>query len=133
MNKVFVVFTVVLLSIFIGCHHGEETIKYWDDKSIPGTNYTISFSTRYYESKLLYILEIGPYDNNTGRLANTVSVDLVDINGFTLETLEPSQWIRSVDEKGDPQNMSATGNIPITRVNYREIYSWSPKWSKRDY
>ena len=105
-----------------------QKMKDWGKNSIPGTKYSLEFLTRFYNDKLLYILQIEPYDDNTARIANTITVDLIDTAGFTLETIEPPRWTRVVDEKGKTQMLNSGGNIPITLENYMEIFDWSPSW-----
>jgi len=105
-----------------------QKMKFWGKRDIPGTKYSIELSTRFYNDKLLYILQIGPYDDGISRLANTITVDLVDLDGFSLETIEPKRWIRSVDESGKAQKLSTNGNLPITLENYFEISEWDPSW-----
>jgi hypothetical protein len=105
-----------------------QKMKDWGDNTIAGTKYSLNLATRFYNDKLLYILELKPYDDNITRLANTITVDLTDIVGFTLETIDPERWTRSVDAEGNPQQLTARGSIPITLENYLEIYDWNPYW-----
>jgi hypothetical protein len=105
-----------------------QKMKIWGERNIPGTKYTLELSTRFYNDKLLYILQIGPYDDGISRLANTITVDLVDLAGFSLETIDPTRWIRSVDASGKAQKLSASGDLPITLENYFEISEWDPSW-----
>ena len=105
-----------------------QKMKFWGKKDIPGTKYTLELSTRFYNDKLLYILQIGPYDDGLSRLANTITVDLVDLAGFSLETIDTLRWVQSVDAEGKAQKLSANGNLPITLENYFEIDEWDPSW-----
>lgn len=105
-----------------------QKMKFWGDKNIPGTKYSLELSTRFYNDKLLYILQIRPYDDGVSRLANTITVDLVDTAGFVLETIDPTRWIRIVNDEGKAQRLSTSGSLPVTLENYFEIDDWSPSW-----
>lgn len=105
-----------------------QKYKVWNDYVISGTKYTLKFSTRFYNDKLLYLLFMTPYDNNASNLANTISIFLCDAAGFDLESFTPKGWIRSLDADGKPYAMGISGNIPITLENYLEITSWTASW-----
>ncbi|MCL2154893.1 MAG: hypothetical protein FWH53_04430 [Leptospirales bacterium] len=57
-------------------------------------------------------------------------MDLVDINGFSLETIVPDQWIRSVDSDNKAKDLTAKGNLSISLEKYFEISDWEPRWKK---
>jgi hypothetical protein len=99
-------------------------------KDIPGQDYSVTLSTRYYSNRLLYIMDIEPYNDNTRRFANSVSVELSDSKGFLLGEISSSyNWTNIVDDEGKRVSMQTQGSIPITLRNYLEIVSWGPKWS----
>jgi hypothetical protein len=102
-------------------------------KSIPGESYSVSLSTRYYGTRLLYILEIEPYDDNARRFASTVSIELTDSKGFILGSIpSSSNWINIVDDSGKRVSLSSQGSIAFTLRNYLEIVSWGPNWTSRN-
>jgi hypothetical protein len=104
--------------------------KDWGSEDIPGTDYSISLSTRFYNNRLLYILEIEPHNDKVRQFARTVKIDLSDITGFNLGEIESSyNWIASVDDTGKETGLNIQGSIPITLRNYLEIYSWGPRWA----
>ena len=99
-------------------------------EDIPGQAYSVSLSTRYYSNRLLYIIDIEPYNDNTRRFANSVSIELSDSKGFLLgQITSSSNWTNIVDSEGKRVSMQSQGSIPITLRNYLEIVSWGPKWS----
>jgi len=102
-------------------------------RDIPGQDYSITLSTRYYSNRLLYIMEIEPYNDNIRRFANSVSVELSDSKGFLLGEIGSSNnWTNQVDDDGKRVSMQAQGSIPITLRNYLEIVAWGPKWSSQN-
>jgi hypothetical protein len=105
-----------------------QKLKDWGSQSISGTKYSVSFSTRFYKDKLLYIATISPYDEDLRYIASTISIDLVDISGFSLEKISPGNWVKNVDEKGKPTRLSYSGDIPMTLENYLEINNWGLMW-----
>ena len=105
-----------------------QRMREWDKRTISGTNYSLELSTRFYDDRLLYILEMSPFDNNASGLANTITVHLLDEAGFVLEVLRPQVWSRIVNSEGKATAMSSRGGIPITLDNYMEISNWSPTW-----
>ena len=100
----------------------------WGKQKITNTKYTISLKARYYNDNLLYILEIEPYDINLFRLANTIKIQFVDENGFTLETIKTSSWAVTVHDDGTQTNLNTKGSLPITLDNLMEIDRWYPAW-----
>jgi hypothetical protein len=103
--------------------------KDWGSKDIPGTDYSVSLSTRFYSNRLLYVLKLEPYNDKARQFARTISIDLGDRNGFNLGEIESSyDWTNSVDDTGKEVGMNTQGSIPITLRNYLEIYSWGPRW-----
>ena len=75
--------------------------KNFDDKEVPGTNYTISLSTRFNSNHLYYIITVKPYNNNIRDFINTLSVEFLDFRGFLLEEIPSSQnWINIVNDSG---------------------------------
>lgn len=104
--------------------------KNWGSDDIPGTEYSVSLSTRFYNNRLLYILKITPFDSRVRQFARTISIDLADRNGFNLEEIESTtDWTTTVDGDGEPIGLNTQGGIPITLRNYLEIYDWSPRWA----
>jgi hypothetical protein len=104
--------------------------KDWGSEGVPGTDYSISLSTRFYNNRLLYVLKIAPYNDKIKQFARTVSIDLSDINGFNLGEIESSYgWTTTVDNDGKEIGLNTQGSIPITLRNYLEIYRWGPRWS----
>jgi hypothetical protein len=95
---------------------------------ISGTKFTLTLKTRYYKDKLLYILEMRPFDETAAYKAGTIRVNLIDATGFTLETIEPQAWFTSVDNKGNKISEATTGSIPMTLDNFLEVDGWSPMW-----
>ena len=93
-----------------------------------GTKFTLTLKTRYYKDKLLYILEMKPFDETAAYKAGTVRANLIDATGFTLETIEPQAWFTSVDNKGNKISEATTGSIPMTLDNFLEVNGWSPMW-----
>ena len=99
------------------------------DRAIPGMEFTVKLSTRFYSNRLLYVIELEPYNDRASRFANTISIELLDSNQFLLGTIGRStNWIRSVDSSGNPSGLTTQGSIPITLRNYLEINSWGPTW-----
>jgi hypothetical protein len=108
-----------------------NTNKEWDITSIPGKNYSISFFTRFYNNNLLYKIKLTPYDDNASAFARTVSIRLMDRNGYPLGGIEPTYtWRRTVDDDGKPVELHTEGYIPITLNNYLEISYYSPSWGE---
>jgi hypothetical protein len=98
-------------------------------KDIPGTDYSVSLSTRFYNNRLLYILKIEPYKDNSEQFARTVSIDLSDKTGFKLGEIESTySWVSIVDDTGKRVGLNTQGSVPITLRNYLEIYGWAPSW-----
>jgi hypothetical protein len=99
-------------------------------ETIPGTDYSVSLSTRYYSNRLLYILKLEPYNDNARRFANSLSVELFDEKRFLLGEIDLSyDWTNIVDDSGQRVKLQTQGSIPITLRNYLEIISWGAKWS----
>jgi hypothetical protein len=99
-------------------------------EDVPGTNYSVSLSTRFYNNRLLYVLRITPSDDKIKQFARTVAIDLTDRNGFNLGEIESTySWTTIVDNDGKEMGLSTQGSIPITLRNYLEIYNWGPRWS----
>jgi len=69
------------------------------EQSLSGTKFALTLKTRYYKDKLLYIVEMKPFDETASYKAGTIQINLVDATGFTLETIEPKAWFTSVDAK----------------------------------
>jgi hypothetical protein len=104
--------------------------KDWGNRDMPGTDYSVSLSTRFYNNRLLYILAITPYNDKAKQFARTVSIDLSDKNGFDLGNIESTySWVAVVDDAGKEAGLTVQGSIPITLRNYLEIYNWGPRWS----
>jgi hypothetical protein len=104
--------------------------KFWGIEDIPGTDYSVSLSTRFYNNRLLYILTVVPYNDKGKQFARTVSIDLSDENGFHLGEIGSNHsWITTVDDDGKETGLNTQGSIPITLRNYLEIYSWGPRWN----
>jgi hypothetical protein len=105
-------------------------VRDWGSKDIPGTDYSVSLSTRFYNNRLLYILQITPYGDKAIQFARTVSIYLIDSYGFGLGEIESTySWSSTVDDTGKRIGLNAQGGIPITLRNYLEIYNWGPRWS----
>ncbi len=99
------------------------------ERIIPGTNYSVSLSTRYYSNRLLYMIELSPYDDGAWRIAETISIELSDSSGFLLGEIESSRnWISTVNNSGEPVLLNTQGSIPITLRNYLEIVMWRIRW-----
>jgi len=99
-------------------------------QNIPGTKYSITLSTRFYNNRLLYLLKITPFDDKVKQFARTLSVEVSDENGFNLGEIESTyRWTTIVDFDGKEVGLSSQGSIPITLRNYLEIDNWGPKWS----
>lgn len=123
---VFLSVMVLAFSLF-GCE--ADSNKDWGSEDIPGTHYSVSLSTRFYDNKLLYILRITPFDNKVKQFARTVSVDLQDKDGFVLAEIDSTlNWTTTVDSAGKEVELNTRGSIPITFRGYLEIYSWGPRW-----
>jgi hypothetical protein len=104
--------------------------KEWGAEDIPGTDYSVSLSTRFYNNRLLYLLSIKPYNDKARQFARTVKIELNDRNGFNLGEIDSSyDWVSSVDDAGKEMGLNTQGSIPITLRNYLEIYRWGPRWS----
>ena len=98
-------------------------------RDIPGMEFTVRLSTRFYSNRLLYTLELEPYNDRATRFANTISIELLDSSSFVIGTINRStNWVRSVDNSGNPTGLSTQGSIPITLRNYLEINRWGPLW-----
>jgi hypothetical protein len=108
----------------------EKAQKYRDlgEQNISGTKYALYFKIRYYKDRLLYQIEMKPYDETITYKSSTIHILLTDIIGFTLEEIIPSTWTTVVDEKGKKISMSASGSLPMTLDNFMEIEQWSPRW-----
>jgi hypothetical protein len=105
--------------------------KEWGTKDIPGTDFKVTFSSRFYNNKLLYQIEVEPFNNRTRNFARSVTILLTDENGFVLETISSSyNWNSLVDNTGEQIGLSVHGSIPITLGNYLEIHAWRPLWSE---
>jgi hypothetical protein len=103
--------------------------KEWKSQTIPGKDYSVSLSTRFYNNRLLYVLKVSPGTDKARDFARTVSVELTDRNGFVLGEIETSySWTRTLDDDGTPVFFTSQGSIPITLRNYLEISSWGPRW-----
>jgi hypothetical protein len=98
------------------------------EQSISGTKFKLTFQTRYYKDRLLYHVEMKPFDETAVFKASTIRLDLVDTMGFTLEKIEPSLWFTVVDAKGTKVSVAASGELPLTLDNFLEISDWSPSW-----
>jgi hypothetical protein len=102
-------------------------------KDMPGTDYSIELSTRFYNNKLLYMMKLSPYNDKAKRFARTVSIQLMDDRGFVLGEIESSyDWTTTVDDTGKEIALSTQGSIPITLRNYLEIVNWGPLWQTID-
>ena len=62
------------------------------------------------------------------RLANTVTVELIDRDGFVFGRIEPESWVRTSNNEGERVGLLSRGGIPFTRTNYREINGWGVRW-----
>jgi hypothetical protein len=99
------------------------------NKDMPGTNYSVELSTRFYNNRLLYMMKLSPFDDKIKRFSRTVSIQLMDNRGFVLGQIESSyDWTTSVDDSGKEIALSKQGSIPITIRNYLEIVNWGPLW-----
>jgi hypothetical protein len=99
------------------------------ERSMPGTDYSVKLSTRFYSNRLLYVLELKPFDERARRFANTVSIELLDENGFVLGEIDSTyDWTTTVDSNGKEIGLNTQGSISITLRNYLEIDRWGPKW-----
>ena len=99
-------------------------------RNIPGTDYKVSLSTRYYSNRLLYIMRVEPFSDNARNFANTLSVELHDSRGFSLVEIDSSRnWINNVDDSGNRIGLESRGSIQVTLRNYLEIAYWNPRWS----
>jgi len=104
--------------------------KEWGTKDIPGTDFKVTFASRFYNNKLLYYIKIEPYNNTITRFARTVSIKMMDENAFLLETIDSSySWNTTVNSSGEDIGLNRYGSIPITLGNYLEISDWGPLWS----
>jgi hypothetical protein len=104
--------------------------KDWGERSIPGKEYSLSLSTRFYNNRLLYQIKITPFNDKARQFARTVTVELNDKNGFNLGEIDSTySWTQTVDSEGNPMGLNTQGSIPITLRNYLEIEYWGPKWS----
>jgi hypothetical protein len=104
--------------------------KDWGSEDVPGTDYSVSLSTRFYNNRLLYVLNVSPFNDRARQFARTLAIDLSDINGFNLGEIETSySWVTSVDDTGKETGLNTQGSIPITLRNYLEIYKWNPRWN----
>jgi hypothetical protein len=102
-------------------------------KDMPGTDYSIELSTRFYNNRLLYMIKLSPFNDKIKRFARTVSIQLMDDRGFVLGEIESSyDWTTSVDVTGKEIALDAQGSIPITLRNYLEIVNWGPLWQTID-
>jgi hypothetical protein len=101
----------------------------WGVRDVPGEDYKITFSSRFYNNKLLYKIDVTPNDRNILSFARTVSIKLMDQNGYVLETIESIRyWNHMVDNDGEEIGVNTWGEIPITLGNYLEIKGWSATW-----
>ena len=110
----------------------EEALQIIDrgKRSAGGTGYSVSLSTRFYSNRLLYIMDVEPYNDNARRFATSLSVELYDGGGFTLGEISSSNsWTNIVDSSGNRVALQSQGNIPITLRNYLEIVRWGPRWN----
>ena len=98
------------------------------EQAISGTKFTLNAQIRYYKDRLLYHIEMKPYDETAVYKAGTIRVDLVDTMGFTLEKIEPGSWYTEVNSKGNRIGVAAAGEIPMTLDNFLEVSNWSPTW-----
>ena len=99
-------------------------------EAIPSTDYSVSLSTRFYSNRLLYIMEVRPYNDNARRFANSLAVELNDRGGFLLgEINSSSSWTNIVDNSGARIALQSQGSISITLRNYLEIVRWGSRWS----
>jgi hypothetical protein len=97
---------------------------------IPGQDYSVSLSTRFYNNNLLYIINVTPYDSKVSRFADTLRLKFYDRNGFLLGyTDRINDWNTTVDDNGKQIGVQAAGNFPMTLRNYLEIYNWSSPYS----
>ena len=103
-------------------------IRTWPEVTLNGTTYKVKLSTRYYKDKMLYMIDFSPYDEISTYKSATVTIEMKDANGFTLERIIPASWSRVVDEKGIPYAHQSTGEIPMSLDNYLEITDYSPLW-----
>jgi hypothetical protein len=102
-------------------------------EDMPGTDFSIKLSTRFYNNRLLYMMELSPYNDKARQFARTVSIDLMDDRGFVLGEIESTRsWTARVDSSGKETGLDTQGSIPITLRNYLEIENWGPKWQTID-
>ena len=98
-------------------------------RDIPGSPYSVELSTRFYSNRLLYVIRLEPFDNRAREMANTISIQLLDDNGFVLGTINRNtNWVTSVNSEGVEVGLNTQGSIPITLRNYLEINRWGPQW-----
>ncbi|MCL2442593.1 MAG: hypothetical protein FWD13_03915 [Treponema sp.] len=110
-----------------------EALKNLDRGSneIAGTVYSIKLSTRFYSNRLLYIMRLEPHNDEARRFAGTISIELMDLNGFILGKINPTNdWTNIVDNTGERIALETQGSIPITLRNYLEIVAWEPLWTR---
>ena len=105
-----------------------QKLRDWGKQDIAGTRYSVSLQTRYYKDRLLYITDLGPFDDSLKYKSTTIEMDLVDATGFSLEKIHPETWMRVVDDKGVSIKLQYRGEIPMTLDNYLEISSWMLQW-----
>jgi hypothetical protein len=103
--------------------------KDWGNRAIPGTNYTIGISTRFYYYKMLYVLRVEPYDEKAYDFSQNISLELVDKNSHTFSRIESDRgWLRSVDFNNNSIGLERKGSKFMTLKNYLEISGWEPIW-----
>jgi hypothetical protein len=124
-------FFVVLLLIagLLVLFNNATANKDWGNEHIPGTNYTVSLSIRYYYYKLLYRINITPYDGEAFDFARTLSIELIDKDGHAFKRINPgNDWRQIVDTSGDPIGLNREGSSLLLIKNYFEISEWRPVW-----
>ena len=120
MKSTLPVFALVIIFILSACHD-EQNIE-WGTINLTDTKYSIKLETRFNDGHLSYIIRMFPDDGNLIRLANTVTVELLDREHFLLGIIEPESWARNNDI------VSTRGRISFTRSNYRALGAWNVKW-----
>ncbi|MDR0598791.1 MAG: hypothetical protein LBG84_01735 [Treponema sp.] len=113
----------------------EQALKTVDrgTDTLRGTAYSISLSTRFYNNRLLYVLELGPKDDMAWSVAGTVEINLMDADGFSVGTIVPlNPWADTIEttDGGTVECLITQGSVPFSLSDYLEFATWESSWEE---
>lgn len=114
----------------------------WEVIQIPGKNLNVKLITSWREHRLYYQLIVFPYTSLEGiynkkenepsyGLSYGFTIELVDKNGFVIKSIPISLWFmtKTVDNVGEPIQVSINSNIELSKSEYKAIASYAPAWA----